>query len=90
MTDHILFAILAELDSAKAKHPEFPTCNVKRAAIMIEGGGEVIREANSLDEDKGDLNNLRIELIQTAAMCLRMLEAMQNECNKESFYTNNL
>lgn len=76
-----LMHVLSELENAKIKHPEFPQDNVKRAAIMMEEAGEAIREANHFDEGRGDLDQFKIELCQTAAMCLRTLESLSIEAN---------
>lgn len=67
------------MNRAKAKHPQWPTDNVKRAAIVLEEAGEVIREANQLDEGKGSLTGLRNELIQCAGTCLRMLDVLNED-----------
>lgn len=77
-----IVSILSELSRAEVKHPTWPVDNVKRAAIVCEEAGEVIREANLLDEGKGSLSDLKIELIQCAGTCIRMLNEM-NEDYKE-------
>lgn len=69
----IIIEILSEVNRAENKYPTWPECNVKRAAIVMEEAGELIREANLLDEGKGSVSNLRTEAIQTAAMCVRLL-----------------
>jgi hypothetical protein len=70
----ILIEILSEVQRAETKYPNWPECNVKRAAIVLEEAGELIREANQLDEGTGSFSNLRTEAIQTAAMCIRLLK----------------
>jgi len=70
----ILVLILSELRSVERKHPNWPECNVKRSAIVMEEAGELIREANQLEEGKGSLLNLKMEAIQTAAMAIRMIK----------------
>lgn len=91
MNPHILMAIAAELDAAKEKHPVWYTCNIQRAAVVIGEAGEALKEAIKIDEGKGSIQNLRTELIQTAAMCVRMLEAMEEDEKPPAiFYTNNL
>jgi NTP pyrophosphatase (non-canonical NTP hydrolase) len=83
-TDAVL-EILEELDRAKKKHPDFPRSIVGMVSIMAEEAGEAIREANRIEDDKnGDLNALRTELIQTAAMCVRCLENMNTLTMRES------
>jgi len=91
--DKILFEILNELDRAKAKHPVWPTCNIGRAAIVNCEAGEALKEAIKISEGTGSLENLRTELIQTAATSIRMMQAMDEDkrANKEQiYYTNNL
>ena len=74
-----IVSVLEEMRRALNNHPQWPTCNVKRAAIVLEEAGEAIREANQLDEGKGSLQALKIELTQTAAMCFRMLNAISDD-----------
>lgn len=74
-----IVSVLQEMGRAQEKHPEWPTCNVKRAAIVCEEAGEVIREANQLDEGRGSLTDLRNELIQCAGTCLRMLDVLNED-----------
>jgi hypothetical protein len=74
-----IIMVLSELSRATAKHPVWPTDNVKRAAIVSEEAGELIREANRIDEGVGSLNVLKNECIQTAAMCFRMLNALAED-----------
>lgn len=70
--------IQSELARAKKLHPGFPESVVRMVAIMAEESGEALREANRIEDDKnGDLNDLRTELIQTAAMCVRCLEKLK-------------
>ena len=69
----IIIQVLQEMRSAQSKHPEWPEDNVKRAAIVLEEAGEVIREANLLDEGHGSVDGLKSELVQTAGTCLRHL-----------------
>lgn len=74
----VVLEVLAELDRAKKLHPNFPAGIVRQVAIMAEEAGEAIREANRIEDDGiGDLAELRTELIQTAAMCLRVIEHMR-------------
>lgn len=74
----VALAVLNELERAKKKHPEFPSGIVRQVAIMAEEAGEAIREANNIEYGQnGDLDALRTELIQTAAMCLRVIENMK-------------
>jgi hypothetical protein len=56
-----IICIFEEMNRAKAKHPQWPTDNVKRAAIVLEEAGEVIREAKMSGED----NSRSIPVINT-------------------------
>jgi len=71
--------VLTELEKAEKKHPKWPKDYVKRAAIVLEEAGELIREANLLDEGKGSLENIKTECVQTAATSLRLLKIMGGE-----------
>ena len=75
----IIRDILLELKRAKEKHPFFPLDAVGRCSIMMEEAGEAVQAANDVMWANGDKEHLKTELIQTAAMCLRILEAMENE-----------
>lgn len=80
----VIIEILSELSRAISKHPTWPISPVERAAIVSEEAGEVIREANHLREGHGDIKLLRSELIQTAGVCIRMLNIMNTENDVES------
>lgn len=72
--------IQSELDRAKKLHPDFPESVVRMVAIMAEESGEALREANRIEDDgNGDVEALKTELIQTAAMCVRCLENLKGE-----------
>lgn len=74
----ILNEIKAELERAKELHPDFPESIVAMVSIMAEEAGEAIREANRIEDDgNGDVEALRTELVQTAAMCVRCLEQVE-------------
>ena len=75
----ILFDIEQEVKRAKKIHPFFPLDAVGRCSIMAEEAGEAVKAANQLVWEDGNRENLKIELTQTAAMCVRILEAMENE-----------
>lgn len=76
---HILFDIEKELEKAKKKHPFFPLDAVGRCSIMMEEAGEAVQAANDVVWGDSDTANLKVELLHTAAMCVRILEAMENE-----------
>jgi NTP pyrophosphatase (non-canonical NTP hydrolase) len=74
----IFNAIITELDRAEAKHPDWPEDLVHAAAIVCEEAGEVLREANSLREGHGRIQELKMELIQTAVTAIRMVKNLKN------------
>lgn len=83
MTEKIYTLIDMELEKAKRKHPVFPFSPVERCSIMIEEAGEAVQAAN--DMFFGEINDatqkelLRTELLHTACVCVRILEAMEKE-----------
>lgn len=80
---HILFDIKQELKKAKEKHPFFPLDAVGRCSIMSEESGEAVQVANDIVfcglDDAEHREKLKKEVLQTACVCVRILEAMENE-----------
>ncbi len=75
-----LQAVSKELVSAKKKHPVFPADIVHMVAIMQEEAGESTRASlRYVHDEGGTLEELKVELIQTAAMCFRVLENLEEE-----------
>lgn len=68
-----LALILSELAQARAKHPQWPVDVIHAAAILAEEAGEVVKAALDMTYDGGSVEDVRTELAQTGAMCLRML-----------------
>ena len=66
--------IEAELKRAKIKHPEWPNGVLSQTAIMVGEAGEALKAALKYTEQRGQFEDIRAEVIQTAAMCLRRLE----------------
>lgn len=64
----------AELKRAKEKHPEWPEDMFRQLAIMQEEAGEVTKAVLHYHYEGGTVDHIQEELIQTAAMCMRMLE----------------
>jgi len=66
---------LQELDSARRHYPDWPTDIVHASAVMVEEAGEVLKIANNLrwNQKNSDLSEFRNEIIQTVAMCFRLL-----------------
>ena len=69
--------IRQELKFAEAKHPNFPADMFRQLAIMQEEAGEVTKAVLHYHYDKGTIDDIRKELIQTAAMCIRMLNSLK-------------
>ena len=77
--DTIMSAIARELIIAEDKWPQYPTDIFHQVCIMAEESGEAVRAVNEYHneptcERKQDIIN---ELIQTAAMCVRMIKNMK-------------
>ena len=64
----------SELKRAKEKHPNFPDDLFQQGSIMIEEAGEVVKAINDWAWFSGSIESVRDELVQTAAMCMRMIE----------------
>ena len=77
-------AMLHELKHCRVNHPDdsWPWKSydfVHQCSVMIEEAGEAVRAANTLRESsKGDLLSLYNELAQTGAMCLRIMEQIED------------
>jgi len=65
--------ILAEVDRAEAKHPNWPADFIHGAAIVGEESGELIRAALQHKYEKGNPHDMIMEAIHTAATCIRFL-----------------
>lgn len=66
--------IESELNKAKRKHPDFPTDMFRQLAIMQEEAGEVTKAVLHHHYEGGTIEHVQEEIIQTAAMCVRMLQ----------------
>lgn len=77
-------AMLHELKHCRVNHPDdsWPWKSfdfVHQCSLMMEEAGEAVRAANTLRENsKGDLLSLYNELAQTGAMCLRIMEQIED------------
>ena len=67
-----------EFERAEKKHPNFPEDMFRQLAIMQEEAGEVTKAVLEYFYEGGPLENIREELNQTAAMCMRMLIALKD------------
>jgi NTP pyrophosphatase (non-canonical NTP hydrolase) len=66
----------AELNKAKKKHPNYPLDHFKQLSIIQEELGEAFQATLQYHDEGGDFSKIKKELIQTAAMCMRMLESL--------------
>ena len=74
----IVAEIISELKKAKIKWPEYYNDVIHAVSVMNEEAGEVIQAALDLTYDNGSIEKVKKELIQTAAMCFRALENIDN------------
>lgn len=74
---HIIDETVAELSKAESKHPSWPEDVIHQVSIMNEESGEAIRAALQIVYENGNTTDLKTELIQTAAMCFRVLKNLK-------------
>ena len=72
----IIGEVLDELLRAETKYPDWPADLIHQVAIMQEESGEAIRAALNHVYHGEPIEDVRAELVQTAAMCLRCLKNM--------------
>ena len=77
--NNIVTDILHELGRAKQKHPDWPEDLIHRVAIMAEESGESVRAALNHIYHKEPIEELKTELIHTAAMCIRNIEKIDEK-----------
>ncbi len=75
LLENIQADITDELVRAIKKYPTFPVDLIYQSAIIAEESGELIQACLDyvLYKEVNSTENIRLEVIQTAAMCLRML-----------------
>jgi len=74
----ILNKIEDELKRAEEIHPDFPTDIFQQLAILTEEAGEVAKAVNDFEFEGNSIEDVKTELIQTAAMCVRMYANLLN------------
>ena len=72
--EEVIQMIQAELARAEIKHPSWPSDQIHAAAIVTEECGELMRAAVQYELEKGSIENIEEEAIQTAATCIRLLK----------------
>lgn len=76
----ILLGIHRELRKAEKKHPDWPVDNLfEQVAILSEEAGEVAKAALDYKNGRVPIKELKEELMQTAAMCMRLLKNLNHE-----------
>ena len=70
----IINIITTEVALAEDKHPDWPDDIIHQVSIMIEEAGEANRAALQSVYENGDESEVYYELVQTAAMCIRILK----------------
>lgn len=75
----VLQEILTEHKKACEKHPEWPSDILHQIAIVNEESGEATRASLQYVYENGSIDEVKKELIQTGAMCLRMLTGLKYE-----------
>lgn len=65
-----------ELGKAKKKHPNWPHDLLHQIAIVNEESGEATKAVLHYAYENGSEEDIKKELIQTAAMCIRMLSKL--------------
>jgi hypothetical protein len=84
MTENIAISrIREELEKAEVKHPDWPCDILHQIAIVNEESGEATRAALHFEYEGGKLDDVENELIQTAAMCIRMLVNIETVFNDD-------
>ena len=68
--------IQQELEQAEKKHPDFPSDMFRQVAIINEEAGEITKAVLDYHYENGSFEDIKQELRQTAAVCMRMLEAL--------------
>jgi hypothetical protein len=75
-----------ELYRARELYPDFPRDLIHQVAIMAEESGETVRAALNHVYHDAPLEDVRAELVQTGAMVLRCLEAVDMEIKQGSLF----
>ena len=63
-----------EYTRAKSIHPEWPDDKIHQVAIVCEESGEALKAVLDHEYHGKPLQDVKTELIQTLAMCIRCLE----------------
>lgn len=74
----IVSEIMAEVEKATRKFPTWPTRIIDAGTVVSEEAGELAKACLQVtyEKEKETLEGVRMEAIQTAAMCFRFLVSM--------------
>jgi|GEM_PF-761709 len=73
-----LLEVAQELERSSRKHPKWPTDVIHCVAIMGEEAGETVQAAIDYAYKNKSIEGVNDEAIQTAAMCIRLLNSFGN------------
>jgi NTP pyrophosphatase (non-canonical NTP hydrolase) len=73
--DKVIDDVVAELERAETKYPEWPVNLVEQGAIVAEEAGELLKACNNIHhvQKPGSREELIEEAVQTAAMAIRFI-----------------
>lgn len=73
-----IIGVMEELRKAEKKHPDWSGYDLfGQVCIMQEEAGEVTKAVLDFHNGTGTMEEFKIELMQTAAMCLRILKNLK-------------
>lgn len=75
----IISMVIAELKRAEKKFPKWPDNLIECAAIVGEESGELIRASLQYKYQNGNIESMREEAVQVAAMGIRFLKNLRQE-----------
>lgn len=82
VADLVIREIFAELRKAEEKFPGWPEDNIHGVAILVEEAGEAMQAALDVYYRGKDIDFLKKELAQSAAMAIRALFAIMKKEKK--------
>ena len=69
--------IAAEIEFAEMNHPVWPQDIFQQNSILQEEAGEISKAVNEHKWNGGSIEDIKTEVIQTAAMCVRFLKSIE-------------
>jgi len=76
-TGNALKAVAVELARAEKLHPIWPADLFRQNSVLQEEASEVTKAVNDHEYKNAPLEDIKTEVIQTAAMCIRFLKAIE-------------